>query len=454
MYPINNRKIITILFFAIFATYGNALLLGTFQFDDYNVIINNPIVHSWHDWWADVGHGIRPLLKLSYTLDWTSGLGPVGFHLTNLLIHGANTILVWLLTRHLIECYSTPNKHAQLISIATALLFAVHPVHTEAISYISGRSSSLMTVFYLGGILAHMLGQQKRHLFYLHGLTPLLFMAALAVKEVAITFPLALWFLDSLMGLNWRRIMISTWSSWGVFFAAVLFFLSNSNYEAHIARSLAMNDGLSNLAIQVNALSYLMQQWLFPLWLNIDPDLSHTSSLSLSSLILCSLVIFTLTIAVRDSNQHPWLKFALGWVLIQHFLVYLVFPRIDIANERQLYILSWPLLMALVAELARVLDARKLLLATCLLLVPACSITIIRNFDYRSEVALWQATAKLSPNKARVHNNLGYAYFLAGQTEQAREHYLRAIALDSNNYKARFNLETLNEKQAGSSSSK
>ena len=454
MHPLNNRKIITLLFFAILATYGNVLLLGTFQFDDYNVIVNNPIVHSWHSWWADAGHGIRPLLKLSYTLDWTLGLGPIGFHLTNLLIHGGNTILVWLLTRHFIESYSTPNEHALLISTLTALLFAVHPIHTEAISYISGRSSALMTLFYLGGVLAHMLGQQKHHRFYLHGLTPLLFMAALAVKEVAITFPLALWLLNSLMGLQWRQIIIRTWSSWVVFFASVLFFLSDANYEAHIARSLAMNDGLSNLAVQVNALSYLMRQWFCPLWLNIDPDLSHMSSLSLSSLILCVVAIVAFIRVLIGSSQHPWLKFALGWVMIQHFLVYLIFPRIDIANERQLYILSWPLLMALVAELVRILNTRKLLLTTCLLLVSACSMTIIRNFDYRSEVALWQATAKLSPNKARVHNNLGYAYFLAGQTEQAREHYLKAIELDADYYKARFNLETLNEKQVGSNLSK
>ena len=81
------RQIITALVVAVFAAYANALLWGVFQFDDFNVIVGNSAVHSWPAWWADVGHGIRPLLKLSYTFDWGLGWGARGFHLSNLLIH-------------------------------------------------------------------------------------------------------------------------------------------------------------------------------------------------------------------------------------------------------------------------------------------------------------------------------------------------------------------------------
>ncbi|MGO8755062.1 MAG: hypothetical protein ACLQHK_07515 [Gallionellaceae bacterium] len=81
---------------AVLACYFNSLS-GAFQFDDYNVIVDNPRVHSWDAWLAGLSHGIRPLLKFSYTLDWTLGLGAAGFHLTNLLIHLGNAYLVYLL---------------------------------------------------------------------------------------------------------------------------------------------------------------------------------------------------------------------------------------------------------------------------------------------------------------------------------------------------------------------
>lgn len=99
--------------------------------------------------------------------------------------------------------------------------------------------------------------------------------------------------------------------------------------------------------------------------------------------------------------------------------------------------------MALVAEMAILLTSRQFIMLTFVLLISASTLTIMRNLDYRSEVALWQATVKLSPNKSREHNNLGYAYFLAGQPDQARQHYLKALALDGQNFKARYNLETL-----------
>ena len=71
--------------------------------------------------------------------------------------------------------------------------------------------------------------------------------------------------------------------------------------------------------------------------------------------------------------------------------------------------------------------------------------TIARNRDYRTEVALWEATAVASAHKARVWNNLGYAHHVAGNLGQARAAYERALQLDPDHVKARYNLEALLE---------
>lgn len=445
--PLINRQIIAALILAVFASYSNAVFWGAFQFDDYNIIVNNPVVHSWSAWWADVGHGIRPLLKLSYTLDWTLGWGEAGFHLTNVLIHSGNTVLVWLLTASFLRCSSRLASSALLVSTMTALLFAAHPIHTEAITYISGRSSSLMALFYLGGMLCFMTGRQKQSWRCLHVATPLLFVAAIAVKETAITFPLALMLLHVASGGRWRTLISLTWSSWLVFIAGVIYFLFDASYQQHLVRSLEAHAGLSTLVVQANALLYLLRQWFLPLWLNIDPDLSGAHALPAFKLALmvCGLIA-TLLVSAK-LRQHPWLGFALAWALLHLFLVYLMAPRIDIANERQLYLVSWPLSMAVMAELVILLSARLFIRVSAMLLIAAIALTFLRNLDYRNEIILWQSTVRLSPEKSRVHNNLGYAYDLDGQHRLARQHYLKALALDKQNFRARYNMEQLGARE-------
>ncbi|MDH3319168.1 MAG: tetratricopeptide repeat protein, partial [Betaproteobacteria bacterium] len=81
-------------------------------------------------------------------------------------------------------------------------------------------------------------------------------------------------------------------------------------------------------------------------------------------------------------------------------------------------------------------------LAAALALVLALG-TVLRNRDYRSEVALWTETVRQSPGKARAFNNLGFALQQAGRTEEARAAYERALALDPQHVPARVNLREL-----------
>lgn len=137
---------------AAFAAYAGSFH-GIFQFDDYNVIVDNPGVHSLSAWFSGLP-GIRPLLKLSYTVNWISG-GLFSFHLFNIAVHAANTVLVYLLSRRFCSRLSALERQSEFISLVSALLFALHPVQTEAVVYICGRSMSLMALFYFSSMLAY-----------------------------------------------------------------------------------------------------------------------------------------------------------------------------------------------------------------------------------------------------------------------------------------------------------
>src|SRR6266446_1280370 len=129
---------------------------GPFQFDDYNVIVDYPTVHSWSTLSERAGAGVRAVLKASYVLNWTLDSGPLGFHLVNIALHALNTVLLFLIGSKLIP----DNVRNYFVSPAllAALLFALHPMQTEAVTYISGRSSSLMAAFYLSALLLYLRG--------------------------------------------------------------------------------------------------------------------------------------------------------------------------------------------------------------------------------------------------------------------------------------------------------
>lgn len=427
-----------LLLLATCAAYAN-IGLGEFQFDDFNVIVNNPQVHTWQALLEGLGHGIRPLLKLSYTLNWTSGWGIAGFHLFNLFIHLGNVLLVYELSRRFVSEHALLCEKPLPVAFFAALLFALHPANTEAVTYVSGRSSALMTLFYLGGLLFYDVGRARNDKLLLYLGVPLCFAAALAVKETAVTFPLALLLWEHARGNTWRAALRQQWPYWAMLVLVALFMFSSANYRTHMQTSADVNGLAGNLATQAIAIAYLLRQWLLPLWLNIDPDLhpAFTLAQAIPQLVLlavlCAMMLFTL-------RRRPWLGFALAWVVLQLLPVHLLLPRLDVANDRQLYLLGWPLALALAAELSLWVERRTCVLILAMLTIALDSLTVLRNLDYRSETALWEDTVEKSPAKARTHNNLGYAYMLAGRSDEARHEFRHALQLDPAYYKARNNL--------------
>lgn len=422
---------------AVCIGYANALN-GSFQFDDYNVIVNEPRVQSWSAWFAALGSGIRPLLKFSYTLNWTLGTRAAGFHVTNLLIHWLNAFLVYRLAQNFVQQQWQHNS-MHPVPLLAALLFAVHPVHTEAVSYICGRSASLMTLFYLAALLSYVTGRIRDNRIYIYVATPVLFLLALGVKETAMTFPFALLLWEAGCGGRWPRAFKQQWPVWALALVAALYFIFSNSYFSLMQHSAELGNLYSTPATNLNGFAWLLRQWAVPLWLNIDPDLPQLAGLSEA---LLPLLLFTglFTLMLACWRRRPWISFALAWAMLQLIPLYLFLPRFDIANERQLYLAGWPLLLAAGIELSLWLNDKALRVVAAALVLGFISLTISRNQAYADEISLWQDTVRKSPRKARVHNNLGHAYLLANQYDAARREFTAALELDPRLYQAHYNL--------------
>ena len=416
---------------------------GTFQFDDYNVIVNTGVVHSWSAWSHDLSHGIRPVLKFTYLLNWTSGLGLFGFHLLNLLIHALNTVFVYFISRRI-----TKDFPSEAPALCTALLFAVHPVQTEAVAYISGRSASLMATFYLGSMLAYIRGSDAKEHFWSHGLSPALFIMGLLTKEITLTLPAVLLLWELAFGERKRlaAILKRQIIHWGLFAAASFFLIAHPGYGPLLEYSFDIRSMKETLLSQVNGIFYLLSKLVGPYRLNIDPDLPVMSGWTPLLALKAGLLLALICAGLMRFKRSPWF----GFGVLLFFIVLLptnsLIPRLDVANERQLYLSSWGLFL-IVAIAAAKLQARAgknfvYWTMAAILVVLACS-TISRNQVYRSEIALWEDTARKSPHKPRAYNNLGYAYALAGRNQDAEKAYRQALRLKPDYKLARNNLESL-----------
>jgi hypothetical protein len=404
-------------------------LRGVFQFDDHNVIVLNPVVHSLDAWLADLGEGIRPLLKLTYTLNWMLGPGEPGFHLVNAAIHVVNTLLVYALVR---------TRYSTIAATFAALLFGLHPAQTEAVTYISGRSASLMAMFYLGGTLAYAIGSRREGGFMPYFVSPALFVLALATKEVALTFPFALLIWDG-------RISRKQAVHWILFLVAAAALLLHPGYGSRLVAELDL--GYRNLLTQVDAIGYLVLRLVCVYPLNIDPDLRVVSSWSPALAAKAAMLAALLAFGLWALKRRPWWGLGILWFFLHLLPTNSVLPRLDLANDRHLYLASVGMFAALGVELDRWLGdrARWRHGALAAIVVVLGGLTVLRNADYASEIRLWEQTARVSPQKPRVYNNLGFAYSAAGCRDPAMRAYRYALQLDPQYALARDNLASLTE---------
>ena len=391
---------------------------GGFHFDDYNVIVHYDTVHSWQALLDRASLGVRPLLKATYTFNWLFG----GFDFFNIGIHAVNAVLLFFIGERLFG-----DRRAAWIA---ALLFALHPAATEAVTYISGRSSSLMAVFYLGALLAYLRGA---HWAVSSGL----FIAAVATRETAVTLPAALLLCELCRNqqLSFKQILQKQWPHWTLLFAGAVFVLFNQRYFDLVAYGYGERSLGDNLITQVGGISYLILRLVSLQGYNIDPALPTLTEWSPTVVFQAFGLLSLLILGIANLRTRPWIGFGILWFFLQLAPTNSIVPRLDVANDRQLYLASWGLFLAICMQLR---NLPRFAAGAVLILFAATSVA--RQLDYRSEITLWESSVALAPWNARGHNNLGYAYQLAGRTSQARREYEAALLFDPGHAKARLNL--------------
>lgn len=436
---------------AVALGYAQALF-APLHFDDYAGLAVDPAARMLGAWWADLAAHVRPLTKLSFVLSHNLGrvLGdPVlGHHLFSVLIHAASVLVLHALAGEVLSrCVpDLSQRQRRRAAFTAALLFAVHPAATEAVTYLSGRSMALGTLCALLALLAWT--RDRR------GLAGLAMAASVLARETMAVAVLLV------MLLEWARVDRQTTAfsaarlrtMWPVLLASMAgltvvaaWLLLSPRYQGLLDLSARIATARATTPTLLLALGYFVESLLLLRYPNIDPD--RTPFLGPFVRISASTVVaIAVLLAWAPRRRRPEWLLGLAWVLACIAPLYLLHARHDWIAERHFY----PALAG-AALLAGTILARMTRGGTAAITVAvlACSVvTLTRNADYRTEIALWEATARHSPGRTRVLNNLGAAYLEAGRWADAEAVLQEAVELDPGHARAVENLRQARERQS------
>ena len=204
-------------------TYANGLT-NPFIFDDFGSVVRNKSIRDLSDLKAvltpptETSVARRPLVNLSFAINYAiGGQNVIGYRIVNLALHLACALLIFALVRRTLDT----NPRSTTLAGAAALIWAVHPLNSEVVDYVSERSDSMMTLCYLGALYASVRAHESAQPFRWRVASVTLCAAGMGCKESMVTAPFIIWLYDAiyLRGASLRAMAAALRTHWGFFVA-------------------------------------------------------------------------------------------------------------------------------------------------------------------------------------------------------------------------------------------
>ena len=446
-------------------------LNNPFQFDSVAYIVNNanlknPETLLSFEFWKKEFLA-RGLLRISLALNaYLDGFRPFGYHIFNLAFHILNALLLFFvlgksLRRFGMEAVGWGSERIRSVSFFSAVFFLCHPIQTESVIYIMSRSEVIASTFYLAGFLLFQQLLERSSTSHLqYGLYFLsIFLIALvgfSVKQIVATLPaiMILYYLCSCPDHSPALQFLKKWR-WaisgiiagvaGFLFYKLLtdetFLIGPSRPEEMVGRAKYM---LSQPSVIV---FYYLKMLLFPMNLNIDPDIAVVTSLlswnfllpmfCIAFLLLCSLKVF----------KTRFVFFFLCWFFIILSPSSSIVTLHDLAAEHRTYLASAGIFILFACGVAEVTcrwgETRPLNITLIFCVFALGIMTMKRNAVWQSELSLWQDTHQKSPHKLRPLINLARAHSLEGNSEKAIQYYQESLVKGPGVFATNYNLGAL-----------
>ncbi len=455
---------------------------GPFIFDDYLNIVDNPAIKDLSQLWPP--SSARWFGQLTFGLNYAlGGLDPRGFRIVNLCVHLASTLIVYgfvittlqspFLSRRTPEA---PSQRSRIIAFLAALIFAIHPLQTQAVAYIVQRFTSLAAMLYLLSVTLYgffrnraggtMSSRRKAFSWAAYGASLLSALLAMKTKEIAFTLPVTLVLYEAAFfgrdGLSGRRRFVPL-----IPFLLLLPVIP-LQYLGSTTLSTALSD-ISEKAVattEVSRSAYLFTQIrVLPLYLRLlmlPVNQSFDYHVALSRSMTEPRVIVSLILLVALAGLGAWLfhrsrrgdpllrlaSFGIAWFFLTISVESSFIPLPDLVFEHRMYLPSMALIPGIVAAAfaasAGWRGSQRFLIPGLFLLSLAFGIAASsRNLLWADELRLWQDVAEKNPFHARARNMIGIIANRRGNKAEALASYRRAVEIDPRYAEARVNLGSI-----------
>jgi tetratricopeptide (TPR) repeat protein len=429
-----------------------------FVWDDHILLIGHDVYASF-----DLGRiffspanqvEYLPIRDFSYAVDYALwGENPFGFHLTNLMLYFLNAVFVYLMTLRLTPLLfsagrAMPERKAGGVALLTTLLFAVHPLHSEPVSFISCRNvllSGLFSFMSCHFFLKHLGGTDGEGRDP-YAVSLLCCVLAILSKATAVVLPGMLLLLAAFDGRPWRKAL-----------APLVPFVALSAIAVILFKTVATQAGLINpdqfivfgslnfgtrLVVAVQVPFFYLRKLVMPAGLSALYDTRFSSDLGDPYVLLCMLALTgALALGISLRTRYPALLFAMGWYLVALFPVLGFFATSTVVADRYAYLPSYSFFYlagtTLVLALSKIppIGIRSIAAAA---VVALSFMAFERNGVWSSDETLWKDAIAVSPGAPKAYMNLGAHYFDRGEYEQAFRLFERLSEQQQNEGPLRF----------------
>lgn len=430
--------------FAIALVVFGPALGGTFIFDDFHLPFADPNASQMPAaFWIG---GARPVLTATYWLNFLiSGASPFAYHLVNVLLHAGTSVLIFFIYDRLFAISHAPS-HRRWFALFGATLFLVHPLQTESVDYIAGRSELVSGFFFCAAWLVFLRNFEKDAGFGLTGKILLLGALAVLSKESAIGLPALLLLTDlyfsdrPILQQLTRRLKLYSVFVLGAVAAAVLILRS---LTSGTAAGFSSGVGPFDYALtQCRVILTYLRLFLIPAGQNADWQLPFYHSFTQGAAgwyVLGLLALLALTLWLY--NRERLISFGLAAFLLMLAPTSSIVPIKDALAERRMYLPIAGLILAFLGVAAKVLHTPVQRWVTAAMLVLACAaLSHSRSAVWASDLTLWRDSAQANPANYRAHFGLGSALLIRRDCAGAAREFAAARSLEKSDDQILWNL--------------
>jgi len=449
----NTKRTLGVFLLVLAATllaYSNSFQ-AEFQFDDYHQVVKNQNIRSLGNipqFFVTAGlgsynvedTGYRPLTIATFALNYAIGGNDVcSHHIFNVSLHIINALLVYLIVLTLIR--RPDGRDAYLTALAAALVFALHPIQTNAVTYISGRAVLLASMFYLASFYCFIRYRKGGYgspyaKYLLAASAPILYLSGLLSKEMAVSLPAVMLAYDLIFtlpedggaGRAARKLIYYV-----PFIAALIVYLAAKRHlQGYIAITEPPYSVWQYLLSESKALLLYLRLLILPMNQSADYGLLATESPDVMVAVSALLLVGAVWLIISRRRAVPAAAFFGAWFLIALAPESSLFPITDIAVEYRLYLPSVGFIAAAVILASSLLKSREALMKALALPLIAMLLvlTFNRNSVWATQTTLWADVAHKSPSSARAYANLGNALVAEGRFKEAYSVLGRSLAID------------------------